>query len=104
MDCSTSLISPYNAFSKSLPPPPQWLKQPTTETDVKQVLSQEINFLALDKNPSGVPPSSVFPAQWKECSYEKQRLQRTLSWIATNLRSVHKRKIYWPENESFPNE
>jgi len=105
MDCSTSLISPYNAFSKHLPPPPPQLsKQITIQPDIERVSPQGIDLLALDELPSRVPHSPVCSAQWRECSQDKKHLQKTLSWFATHLRSVHRRKINWPENESFSNE
>ena len=99
-----SLISPYTAFSEPLPPPPQVSKQIIIQPDIERVSPQGTNFLVLDGLPSGAPHSPIHSAQWRECSHDKKRLQRTLDRFSRTLRSVHKRKINWPKNESFPNE
>ena len=103
MNCSISLISPYTAFSKPLPPSPQVSKQIIIQPDIERVLPQGTNFLVLDGLPSGAPHSPIHSAQWRECSHDTKCLQRTLDRFSRTLRPVHKRKINWPKNESFPN-
>jgi len=99
---STYLISPYNVFDKSLPPPPQSSKQIPVLLDIMQATSPPWrSCLAISEH---VSYSFSFPAQWKECNDDKRRLDGTLDRFASTLRSVHKRKINWPKNESFPNE
>ncbi|KAI0091005.1 hypothetical protein BDY19DRAFT_991597 [Irpex rosettiformis] len=48
-----------------------------------------------------MPPPLRTPALWwKKCSPENSRLKTTLSKLANTLRSVHKRKVSWPADES----
>jgi len=96
-----SLISLYKVFSKSLPSPPQWSKQTAARPNTEQVSPQGPN---LSSFASGFSHSSASFVQSKDCSHENRRLQRTLRRFARTLRFVHNRKIYWPENESFPDE
>jgi len=102
---STHLISPHKVFSKPLPSPPPWPKQIAVLSDTKQATSpQWRSCLAISRHGSENPKSSCFSAQWKECNDDKRRLDWMVNRLATTLRSVHKRKINWPKNESFPNE
>ena len=99
---STHLISPHKVFNNPLPSPPQWSKQIPVLSDSNLAAVKKLfgcfgtrlkNFRIL-----------FLPAQWKECNDDKRRLDRTLDRFASTLRSVHRRKINWPKNESFPNE
>jgi len=100
---STHLISPYNVFSNPLPSPPQLLKQIPVLSDVQQTTSPQWRS-AISESGSKVPHSYFLPAQWKEGNDSGRSLERTLDRFSRTLRSVHKRKINWPKNESFPNE
>jgi len=102
---STHLISPHKVFSNPLPSPSQWSKQRPVLLDKKQVTSpQWRSCLAISEQGSEPSKSSSFPEQWKECNDDKRKLDGRLDRFARTLRSVHKRKINWPKNESFPNE
>ncbi|TFK37015.1 hypothetical protein BDQ12DRAFT_736436 [Crucibulum laeve] len=81
--CSTSLRHPHQIFSGvSVPSPPPW-PAPTSPS-----LSQTFTT-----------SSSL---QWKESKDQnKKRVARVLSHLQRNLRSVHKRKVAWPAEESI---
>jgi len=99
---STHLISPHKVFNNPLPSPPQWSRQ-------IPVLSDS-NLAAMEKlfDYFGTRLKSFrilfLPAQWKECNGDKQRLGRTLNRFTSTLCSIHRRKINWLKDESFPNE
>ena len=100
---STHLISPHKVFSNPLPSPPQWSRQRPVLLDVQQATSPQWKS-AIFESCSKVPHSSFLPTQWKEGNDSGRNLERTLNRFARTLRSVHKRKINWLKNESFPNE
>ena len=75
--CLTSLRYPDKIFVSDPPPPPPWPK--TTS------------------HPILASSSSL---QWKESKRDNKTLTRVLSKLQNNLRSVHKRKIVWPSEES----
>lgn len=76
---STTLINPDKIFT-TIPPPPPW---PATTL---------------------LPPSPTWRAssslQWKERGLGDKTLTRILSNLQCTLRSVHKRKIFWPVESS----
>ncbi|KAH7916633.1 hypothetical protein BJ138DRAFT_1139528 [Hygrophoropsis aurantiaca] len=76
--CSTSLRQPNKIFAKVPLPPLPWPK-PTSPTCTNS--------------------SSV---QWKEAKGNKKTLPRVLSHLQQTLRSVHRRKVAWPDEESIP--
>jgi len=97
---STHFISPHEVLTKSLPSPPQWSKQIPIPVDT--VTSPQWRSV-ISKSYSQISHSS-FLSQWREGNNTGQNLERTLKRLARALRSVHRRKIKWPKNESFPNE
>ncbi len=78
--CSMALRHPDKIFTTVLPPPPPW---PVP------------NSLSL--SPTWRTSSSL---QWKESGLDDKTLTRVLSYLQRTLRSVHKRKISWPVEES----
>jgi len=78
--CSTSLVHPDQIFSKSVPYQPPWPK------------------------PTSLPSSLTWTAssslQWKESKVDDKTVARLLTRLQRALRSVHKRKVTWPIEES----
>ena len=100
---STHLISPHKIFNSPLPSPPQWSKQRPVLSDVQQATLPQWRS-AISESCLKIPYSSFLPVQWKEGNDSGRSLKRTLDRFSRALRSVHKRKINWPTDESFPNE
>ena len=75
-----ALRHPDKIFTTVLPPPPPWPAP---------------NSLSL--SPTWRTSSSL---QWKEAGVDDKTLTRVLSYLQRTLRSVHKRKISWPVEES----
>jgi len=98
MQSSMSLISAHKIFAKSLPVPPQWSKEVTLSSQ------QCRNSIAPSETPLVFPDSSICSAQWKECGEYDWSLKNTLGIFQSTIRSVHRRKICWPAQETFPSE
>ena len=99
---STHLISPHKVFNNPLASPPQWSRQIPVLSDSNLATVEKL----FDYFGTRLKSFRILflPAQWKECNGDKRRLGRTLDRFASTLRSVHRRKINWPKDESFPNE
>jgi len=90
------MISAHKIFAKSLPVPPQWSKQVTLSS--QQCKDSMVPF----ETPLVFPDSCS--AQWKECGEYDWNLKGTLGIFQSTIRSVHRRKIRWPTQETFPSE
>ena len=80
--CSMALRHPDKIFTTFLPPPPPWPAP---------------NSLSLSPTWRTSSESSL---QWKESGPDDKTLTTVLSYLQRTLRSVHKRKISWPVEES----
>lgn len=78
--CSTSLTHPDQIFSRVVPSPPPWPK------------------------PTPLLPQTASSLRWKALDDDNKTLTIVLLRLQRTLRYVHKRKIFWPVEETISSE